>query len=206
MTNQAELSTPRERYRNELRRTILDAAREAFSRDGYEGVSMRKLAEKIGCSHANLYLHFKDKEALFYCLVEESFDRFGEGMRKLIASARSGDPVTLVRKAGRAYVEFGVANPSVYEFAFLLRRPGRQSPRGRPRKPHVTYERLQSLVRRCIDAKRFRRMDVDAASQALWAAAHGITSLLILRPTFAWADRDKLIAQVIDAAVDGLLA
>jgi AcrR family transcriptional regulator len=202
MKSQAEISTPRERYRNVLRRAILDAAREAFVRDGYEGVSMRRLAERVGCSHANLYLHFKDKEALFYCLVEESFDQFGDGMRRQIEAARSGDPVTLVRKMGRAYVEFGVANPSVYEFAFLMRRPGR----GRPDKPHVPYERLQSLVRRCMDEKRFRRMDVDAASQALWAAAHGITSLLIRRPAFAWADRDKLIGQVIDAAVDGLLA
>ena len=202
MSGQAKLHTPRERYREVLRRAILDAAREAFVRDGYEGVSMRKLAERIGCSHGNLYLHFKDKETLFDCLVEESFDQFAEGLHKLIESARPGDPVELVRKAGRAYVEFGVANPSVYEFAFLLRRPARK----RPRKPHVTYERLQSLVRRCMDEKRFRRMDVDAASQALWAAAHGITSLLVLRPTFAWADRDKLIGQVIDAAVDGLLA
>jgi len=201
-TRQAEFRTPRERYRDVLRRAILDAAREAFVRDGYEGVSMRQLAEKVGCSHANLYLHFEDKEALFYCLVEESFDQFSAGMRKLIESGRSGDPVTLVRKMGRAYVEFGVANTSVYVFAFLMRRPGL----GRPDKPHVAYERLQSLVRRCIDEKRFRPMDVDAASQALWAAAHGITSLLILRPAFAWADRDKLIGQVIDAAVDGLLA
>src|SRR5262247_1964487 len=198
MTSQAVLRTPRERYRDELRRTILDAARDAFIRHGYEAVSMRKLAEKVGCSHANLYLHFKDKEALFYCLVEESFDQFGVGMRKQIESARSVDPVTLVRKMGRTYVEFGVANPSVYEFAFLMRRPGR----GRPDKPHLAYERLRALVQRCMDEKRFRRMEVDAASQALWAAAHGITSLLILRPAFGWADRDALIGQVIDAAVD----
>src|SRR5262245_13463454 len=202
MRSHAEGSNFRERVRDVLRRTILDAAREEFVRDGYEGVSMRKLAERIGCSHANLYLHFKDKEALFNCLVEESFDQFGEGLHRMIESARTGDPVTLVRKAGRAYVEFGVANPSVYEFAFLMRRPGPS----RPREPSVTYERLQSLVRRCMEEKRFRRMDVDAASQALWAAAHGITSLLILRPKFAWADRDKLIGQVIDAAVDALLA
>jgi AcrR family transcriptional regulator len=146
-------------------------------------------------------VHFEDKEALFDCLVEESFDEFGDAMRTLAESAKGGDPVNLVRKLGRAYVHFGVANPSVYEFAFVLRRPGQ-----RARKPHVTYERLRSLVRRCLDEKRFRRVDVDAASQALWAAAHGITSLLILRPTFPWADRDKLIGQVIDASVDGLLA
>ena len=201
MTSQAELRTPRERYRDVLRRSILDAAREAFVRDGYEGVSMRKLAERVGCSHGNLYLHFKDKEALFDCLVEESFERFGEGLRKVPESARRGDPVEFLRKMGRAYVEFGLANASAYEFMFILRLPGE-----RPRKPHVTYERMRALVQRCIHEKRFRRMDVEAASQALWAAAHGITSLLIRRPTFPWADRDQLIGQVIDAAVDGLLA
>src|SRR5215510_7586499 len=98
MKSQAETTTPRETYRKLLRRAILDAAREAFVRDGYEGVSMRQLAERVGCSHANLYLHFKDKEALFYCLVEESFDQFGVGLRKQIESARSVDAVTLVRK------------------------------------------------------------------------------------------------------------
>jgi AcrR family transcriptional regulator len=201
MASQAVLRSPRERYREELRRTILDAAREAFVRYGYEGVSMRQLAEKVGCSHGNLYLHFKDKESLFDCLVEESFEQFADGLRRVPESARRGDPVEFLREAGRAYVKFGIANASVYEFVFILRRPGQ-----RPRKPHVTYERMRSLVQRCIDEKRFRRMNVDAASQALWAAAHGITSLLILRPTFPWADREKLIGQVIDAAVDGLQA
>ena len=203
MASQAELQTPRARYRDALRRTILDAAREAFVRYGYEGVSMRKLAEKVGCSHGNLYVHFKDKDALFDSLVEESFEQFGEGLRTVPESARrGGDPVEFLRMAGRAYVEWGVANASVYEFVFILRRPAQK----RPRKPHVTYERMRNLVQRCIDEKRFRRMDVDAASQALWAAAHGITTLLILRPAFPWADRDKLVGQVIDAAVDGLLA
>src|SRR5262245_32753401 len=126
MPAQAKSSNYRERTRDVLRKTILDAAREAFARDGYEGVSMRGLAERIGCSHANLYLHFRDKEALFDCLVEESLDQFAEGLGTLIQSARSGDPVSLVRKAGRAYVEFGIANPSVYEFAFLMRRPERK--------------------------------------------------------------------------------
>ena len=204
MIRQAEIPTPRQRYRDVLRRAILDAAREAFLRDGYEGVSMRKLAERVGCSHGNLYLHFKDKEALFECLVQESFDQFGARLRKRkeTESARRDDPVELVRKLGRAYVQFGVANPGAYEFAFVLRRPAHE----RPLTSHVTYERVRSLVQRCRDEKRFRRMDVDIASQALWAAAHGITSLLILRPAFPWADRDKVIGQVIDAAVDGLLA
>ena len=199
MKSQAEIPSPRERYRDVLRRAILDAAREAFVEYGYEGVSMRQLAEKVGCSHSNLYVHFKDKDALFDCLVEESFEQFGESLRAP-ESAKRGDPVEFLRKMGRAYVQFGLANPSAYEFAFILRRPGQRS------KPHLPYERLRTLVQRCIDEKRFRRMNADVASQALWAAAHGITSLLILRSTFPWADHDKVIGEVIDAAVDGLVA
>jgi AcrR family transcriptional regulator len=200
MKSQAEVLSPRARYREELRRSILDAAREAFVRYGYEGVSMRQLAEKVGCSHGNLYLHFKDKEALFDSLVDESFEQFANGLKTVPQSAKHRDPVEFLRREGRAYVEFGLANASAYEFAFILRRPGQ-----RRRKPHVTYERVRALVQQCIDEKRFRRIDADVASQALWAAAHGITSLLISRPTFPWADRASLIGQVIDASIDGLL-
>ena len=195
----AIIRTPRERYRDELRRLILDAAREAFVEYGYEGVSMRQLAEKVGCTHGNLYVHFKDKEALFDALVEESFDQFAESLR-IPESKKRTDPVKALREAGRAYVEFGLTNASAYEFAFILRRPGQR------RKPSVAYERVRALVQRYIDEMRFRRVDADLASQALWAAAHGITSLLITRSTFPWVDRRKVIGQVIDAAIDGLLA
>jgi hypothetical protein len=64
---------------------------------------------------------------------------------------------------------------------------------------------MRALVKRCIDEKRFRAMDVDVASQALWTAVHGVTAMMIARPDFPWADRDAVIRRVIDSAVDGLL-
>src|SRR5258708_1689622 len=114
----------RQRYRQKLRRTILDSAREPFAQDGYENPSMPALAERIGCSHGSIYLHFKDKEELFDCLVEESFAQLAEGLAALTPPGKKIDPVELLKKAGRAYVEFGLNNPSAYEFAFVLRRPG----------------------------------------------------------------------------------
>src|SRR5258707_13623906 len=104
-------TSPRQRYRLELRATILDAAREAFIRDGYESLSMRTLAERIGCSHGNLYLHFKNKRELFDSLVEESFAQFSEGLRRLTEGGQADDAVRLLRKAAHAYVDFGLRNP-----------------------------------------------------------------------------------------------
>lgn len=189
----------REKYREELRRTILDAAREAFVRDGYGAVSMRMLADRVGCSHAALYLHFKDKREIFDAIVEESFAQLAVALRGKKVSGN--DPVRWARKAARAYVDFGLANPHAYEFAFVLHRP-EGSPASRP---HPAYGMLRGLVKRCIDEKRFRAMNVDVASQALWTAVHGVTAMLIARPDFPWADRDAVIRRVIDSAVDGLL-
>src|SRR5947209_11033058 len=132
--------SPRVRYRQVLRTTILDAARDAFARDGYEALSMRNLADRIGCSHGNIYLHFKNKEALFDSLVEESFAQFSDGLRQIAEAHEDAEPVRLIKKAARAYVDFGLRNRSAYEFAFVLRRPGRP----RARKPDASYEMLRA--------------------------------------------------------------
>jgi len=76
----------------------------------------------------------------------------------------------------------------------------------RPCEVHATFEVLRHMVRNCVQAQRFRTAEVETTSQALWSAAHGITSLLIQRPTFPWVARKKVIAQVINSAVDSLLA
>lgn len=192
----------RRKHKEELRRLILDAAREIFVRQGYESFSMRKLAQKIEYSPGNVYLHFKNKEALFECLVEESFAR----LLKTLLALRNGqewqDPVEELKKGLRAYVEFGLRNPNDYRFAFMLRPPMEK----RPYKVHGAFEALRFIVKRCVEEKRFRAIDVETTSQALWATVHGITSLLIQRPAFPWAPKKELIAQVIDTAVDSLVA
>ena len=191
------VSSRRERYRAELRQAILDAAAEAFARDGYGSVPLRAVAEAVGLSHGAIYGYFKDKDELFEALMQQSFDQLAAALRGL--PGRTGDPVRFLKRAGRKYAEFGLNHPGAYEFAFILRRPAGKE------KPHVAYEYLRTAVKRCIDEKRFRVRSVDLASQALWTAVHGVTALLILRPHFPWAKKKALIGLVVDSAVDGLV-
>jgi len=191
----------REQYRAELRTQILDAAREVFVRDGYESFSMRKLAQRIEYSPGSIYLHFKNKEEIFESLVDESFDRLLRALNRLKNRHAQQDPVAALKKGLRAYVDFGLRNPNDYHFAFLLRQPLQR----RPYKVHPAFDVMRYMVGRCVEEKRFRPVDVETTSQALWAAIHGITSLLIQRPTFPWVARRQLIAQVINHAIDGLM-
>lgn len=191
----------RQKHKEELRRAILDAAREIFVVEGYENFSMRKLAEKIEYSPGSIYLHFKNKEELFDSLVEESFARLLRSLMEVRNGAQGGEPVIELKKGLRTYVEFGLRNPNDYRVAFMLRRQVQK----RPYKVHGTFEALRLMVRRCVEEKRFRAIDVEMTAQALWASVHGITSLLIQRPTFPWVSKRRLIAQVIDSAVGGLV-
>jgi AcrR family transcriptional regulator len=192
----------RRKHKDELRRVILDAAREIFVRQGYESFSMRKLAEKIEYSPGSVYLHFKSKEALFECLVEESFARLLKTLMGLRNGQEWQDPVEELKKGLRAYVEFGLRNPNDYRFAFMLRPPMEK----RPYKVHGAFEALRFIVRRCVEEKRLRAVDVETTSQVLWATAHGITSLLIQRPAFPWVPKKELIAQIINTSIDSMVA
>ncbi len=192
----------RARHKEILRRQILDAAREVFILEGYESVSMRKIAEKIEYSPTTIYLYFKDKTDLLNCLCEEVFARLGEKIEHIFAA--SGDPVERLRKGLRVYVDFGLENPNDYRIAFLIGGRGR-TPEEAPLGWNV-YGYLRSTVTECVSSGRFRPLDAETATQALWAAVHGITSLLVIHGEFPWVDRYQLIETVIGASVAGLLA
>ncbi len=84
----------REREREEVRRKILDAARDLFARDGYERVTMRAVADAIEYSPTAIYHHFEDKDDLVHALCEEDF---GTLLRSLSGQAMPSDPLLRIR-------------------------------------------------------------------------------------------------------------
>jgi AcrR family transcriptional regulator len=110
----------REREKQELRTKILDAARELFAAEGYEAVTMRKIAERIEYSATAIYAHFKDKNALIRELCEEDFAAFAQAFVEFLSIE---DPIERMRRAGVAYVDFAIKNPQHYRLMFMTARP-----------------------------------------------------------------------------------
>lgn len=195
----------RKRQKQFLRREILDAARSLFIRDGYENVSMRRIAEKIEYSPTTIYLYFKDKAELLDSICAETFEKLIQKLERIRKTP--GDPVERLKRGLHAYVEFGLENLQHYKVTFVLPNPQHDEAEKHFKPDTAGYQafrHLQTAVGECIKSKRFRSVDVDCASQALWAAVHGITSLLIVHHRFPWVERRRLINQVIDSAVEGL--
>src|SRR6516162_10889190 len=109
-------SERREREKKELRSKILDAARELFAQQGYDAVTMRKIAERIEYSPTAIYLYFKDKDALIADLCRNDFVAFAERFLEFTAVS---DPVERLRRIGRAYLSFAADYPQHYKLMFM---------------------------------------------------------------------------------------
>jgi AcrR family transcriptional regulator len=190
----------RENNKAEIRSLILGSARKSLVRQGYENFSLRNLAQQIGYSPAAIYRYFKSKDEIVACLTRESFDLLIKASSSIV-SKPDEDPVSVLKRGMHAYVAFGLENPDHYRIAFLL---GGGEANG-PQRPRAAYDALRARIQRCIERGRICRADADLLAQSLWAAAHGVTSLLVQRPSFPWVARSKLVDRVIDSAVDALL-
>ncbi len=195
----------RARDKQTLRRKILDAARDLFAKEGYENVTMRKVAQKIEYTPTTIYLYFKDKEELCGAVCEETFAGLLKALER--AERKYSDPVEQLRAGCMAYIEFGLAHPDQYRVSFMLRVHREPTPgemQDMDAAGWKAYNSLRSGVEACIAQGKFRAGDPDTISQAIWAAIHGITALLINNPYFPWAGKNRLIQLVVDSMIEGL--
>jgi len=200
----------REREKSETRDKILDAARELFLSEGYDGVSMRKVAEKIEYSPTAIYLHFTDKEELFHELVHEDFARLATVFQ---SAAMPANPVERIREIGRTYVEFGTHYPNHYKLMFMTPHPHHTEEemaiqKGNPEED--AYAFLKATVMEAIAGGRFRPEldDAEMLTQTMWAGMHGVVSLEIAKaddPWVEWRPAPKRARLMVDTLIRGLL-
>ncbi|GIN84553.1 hypothetical protein J6TS2_09390 [Heyndrickxia sporothermodurans] len=101
----------------ETKRMILSAAKELFSNQGFDSVTMRQIAKKAGCSHTTIYIYFKDKEALLHQL---SMPRLLELYQQLvqISEKTTLSSIERLKKISSEFIRFSLLNQNMY-FVFI---------------------------------------------------------------------------------------
>lgn len=194
----------KERQRESLRQEILDASREILLAGGYAQLSMRGIAKRIEYSPTTIYLYFKNKDEILYHLCIEALERQFE----FIHAAGGDEPTPFLRLRAtlRAYIDFGLSEPDRYQITYMA--------------DISRYVSMASILEQGSFASRLREfmcqrvnevlidsgcaLDLESASQALWAHCHGMVSLLIGRPDFPWIERERLIETGLDISLNGL--
>lgn len=197
----------------ERRAQIVAAARALFAAEGIDHVSMRKIARRVGITQAAIYQHFENKEAIFFVIIEGFFGELLAALEAAVAS--ESEPLHRLRRAMRAYIEHGLSRPEEYRLVFMtpmsgLARAGLAVPRTdearhAPSKGSLSFDVLDGAVRDVVLAGRTRYADADLLAEAVWAAGHGLVSLLITHDKFPWTDRARLVDFQLDLIFRGLL-
>jgi AcrR family transcriptional regulator len=186
-----------------LRADLLAATERLMIETGRaEAVSIRAIADAVGVTPPSIYLHFPDKDSLILAVCERHFEAFD---RVIEAAGRStDDPVESLRRRGQAYVRFGLENPEPYRILFMTRNDSAQQRDVVVGAGARAFQHLVDAVQRCIDAGAFRPVDPVLAATGVWAAVHGVTSLLISLPGFPWPDIETLVDHVCNIQNFGL--
>ena len=98
----------KEKQKAELKNQILDASVKLFSEHGYNGVTIRKIADLIEYSPTTVYLYFKDKNEILYELHQIGFKKMEE-LNKDIFDIKN--PLLRLHKLGENYIRFGLEYP-----------------------------------------------------------------------------------------------
>jgi AcrR family transcriptional regulator len=189
----------RARQKENIREEILEAARTLFVKEGYENVSIRKIAAKIEYAPGTIYLYFQDKAEILDRICEETFSRLAQKIHAI--NKDPANPLDSLRRGLRTYVQFGVDNPNHYIVAFVQ---AKQLPHGdQPSAGERCFDNLRTAVKHCIEAGQLNCDDVEEVAQALWAGVHGVTSLLITCG-FPFIEPNRLIDRVVTILIEGI--
>jgi len=197
------ISERKERDKQEMRKSIIDAAMHIFMKDGYEAASIRKIADKIEYSPATIYLYYKDKDELLYDVQAECFSKMVAEFKRDITST---DPFTRLTQLGHSYLRFGLTYPEIYDLMFMM-----DAPMHNVEECDVwenaddAFGILMQTVSACMEKGVINFPDAGLAAVSLWSICHGMLSLNISCRMKVMGMENEQIAQTMYATLDNYL-
>lgn len=166
----------REREREELREQILDAAMNILVKEGYEAVTIRRLADEIAYTPGALYSYFKDKEEIIFALVQ----RATRHLTKFFQAVESiQHPLERLWAIGRAYMKFAMEHQEYYDLMFIMSTPIQRMTEAEYTEGHAPFFILRTTVQECMQHGYLPQADADTAAYTMWSFVHGSVSLMI---------------------------
>ncbi|MET8652194.1 MULTISPECIES: TetR/AcrR family transcriptional regulator [Nocardia] len=163
------MTTRKERERADRHQRIIDVARELAESQGWEAVTVRKLAERIEYSQPVLYSHFTGKAAIVTAVAVEGIIDLTAALRAAEATATT--PAEALERVTRAYLDFAAANPALYDAMFVLSTDlvfGLDA----PQPLRDAFAVFEGLFRPFVDDA-----DLGARAEVAWSSLHGLATL-----------------------------
>lgn len=175
----ADLNTKPSYHHGDLYQSLLQAATLIIREAGVDGLSMRKLADRVGVSRTAPYHHFRDKQALLSALALQGFRQYSQQIEALCSDSDL-DGAQRLEQFVRHYLAFALDNPELY--ALMFGQPLWKS--GNPSDALRTeaYRAFRDFVSRVADWQQQGVLPSGCEAlrfaQVAWSTLHGLCRLV----------------------------
>lgn len=172
------MSAPEERpyHHGRLREALLEAAESTLRERGQDQLSLRRLAQDLGVSHAAPGRHFSGRQALLDALAISGFERLEGELREALAAAPAGDFPARLDAGVAAYLRFATRDAALLELMFSGKhRPGAEAVR---EAAEPGFGLLEGVIREGQEAGDLERGSANQVGAVLFATVQGIATLV----------------------------
>jgi AcrR family transcriptional regulator len=158
-----------------FRARLCAVAQKRFARQGVDGVSMRQLADELGCSPMTPYRYFRDKEEILAAVRAAAFDRVAQALEEAARQTR-GDLRAGGQAMGEAYIRFALGDPEAYRLMFDLAQPHPDRYPDLVRASDRARGMMSAALEGLVKAGLFTG-DPQLMGYVFWATMHGLVVL-----------------------------
>jgi AcrR family transcriptional regulator len=157
-------------HHGDLRRALVEAARQLVETEGPSAMSLRAVARHAGVSPAAPYHHFKDKAELLAAVAKEGWAMLSGAVLQA-TQTKPGD--TLAPTI--AYVSFARSHPALYRIMYDAARDAESLPFGGIAEGDSPYAWVREALER--QSKDTPNLQLELEIAASWCASHGLSEM-----------------------------
>ncbi len=193
----------KERQKKEVRDSILQAAWQLVHEEGWQNLSIRKIADAIEYSVPVVYDHFENKEAILFQFNKMGFKLLGDHLKA--AREKHSAPVQQLEAMAYAYWEFAFKNKEYYQVMYGLGMPNCEQVNKTPEIMDFTI-----IIKSTIEQIFKENGNTDGNSflklNSFWSMLHGLVSINLMTPiSQEGVSREQMNNMILDDFVKGFI-
>ena len=187
-------------HHGNLKNALIKAGVDLLSNEGVAGLTLRRVAQKAGVSHAAPYAHFADKQALIAEISTEGYRRLFEALER-VADRHEGDPGAKIVEGAWAYVKFALDDPDHFKVTTSGAVEREKDYPAFVEMSGKCFSLLLHIVEECQARGVLRAGPSDLVAVSVWSLMHGLICL-VLENQIPHALRDRMkIRELLIAAL-----
>ena len=190
-------------HRQEVQRSIREAATSLYETGGGSAVSARSVALKAGVSVGTLYAHFGDLSGLMQAIWAEQVKQQNIDFRAIVE--QHTDNMEQLRALLLTYLDFGFENGELYRGAFVYIKPNSdRRPFSAPLDATNFPALLVETIKACQETNDIRQDDPALIAQILWSGLHGCIALPVHIDKNELVNAEKLSRPMVESLLRGV--